>query len=920
MSGQDLSKIEEIFHAALELSAESRAEFLDDKCGVGTQLRREVESLIEFDAHSTEFIDESPAALAAEMFSGRKENGSPVGKMIGHYRVVKLLGFGGMGEVYLAEDTRLGRKVALKILPEVFVRNKDRMERFSLEARSASALNHPNILTIHEIGKVDGTRFIATEFVDGKTLKELLASGKLALATSVDIAMQMASALEDAHAAGIVHRDIKPDNVMVRANGLVKILDFGVAKFLGAGIGDIGASPSEVNGSGKTLPGMIIGTADYMSPEQARGGAIDRRSDIFSFGAVFYEMLSGRKAFSGESALDTIGAILHKEPSRLSDIVPDVPHAIEAVVLKCLNKSANERYQNVGEILSDLRLEKRRLDIHEIANSLSPEYGKDQVLSATAAKANEHSTNALAPSESVSDLPAAATSRSMSEPVGRSSKRNLRFAVAGMLLTLILASSGVVGYRYLTAKKQIGSIAVMPFVNASGDSSVEYLSDGMTENLIRSLSSISGLSIKARSTVFTYKGKEASPKTIGRELNVETVLLGRVEQSETDLKLSLELVEASTQDVLWSANYSRKMSELVVLQREIARDVSDRLRPELSLLEQKRVAKNYYTSPEAQQLYLKGRFHWNKRNVRDFEKAVQYFDQASQKDPNYALAYTGAADTYALMPLYGSYKPTEYFPKAKQAAMRALELDPNLAEAHASLGYIANTYDYDWDGAEEHFKTALRLNPNYATAHQWYAEHLAFRGRLDEALTEISIALELDPFSLVINRMMGNILVFWKRHDEAISQLNRTVELYPESPIVRFNLGEALASKGMYQEAVEQYLIGFKLDGRKNYEIRRYENAFKLKGWQGFWMEYLATLITLEKAIAGTSDEMYFDNESLAYAYAAVGNNEKAIEYLRKAYETREPSLITIRMSEVYDGLRYDPRYQELVTKIGLAP
>lgn len=917
MNPETLEKIEEIFHATLDVSPEDRKAFLDEKCGSDAHLRKEVETLLEFDDASQQFLDDPPAALAAELFAGPSEPAEHIGKLIGHYKIVRLIGIGGMGEVYLAEDTRLGRKVALKILPEAFARDRDRMERFVLEARSASALNHPNIITIHEIGEADGVHFITAEFIDGKTLKELLSSGKLDIARAIDIAIQMASALDDAHSAGIVHRDVKPDNVMVRRNGLVKVLDFGVAKLMESQVAMEPEAATAVR-SGRTLPGMIIGTADYMSPEQARGGAVDSRSDIFSFGAVLYEMLSGSKAFPGENALDTIGAILHKEPAPLSELGADVPSAVAAIVHKCLTKSVDERYQSVSQILSDLQIEKRRLDLYDIANSLSPDHAIDNSRPNAAANGNGHSTSAFLPSGSVADLPAAATSKGLSELSTDRRKRKQKIAAAGLFLTLLVAVSGVVGYRYVTANKQIEAIAVMPFDNASGDPEVEYLSDGMTENLIRSLSSISGLSIKARSTVFTYKGKETSPEKIGRELNVDAVVLGRVEQRDDDLRLSLELVDTQTQNVLWSANYARKMSDLVTLQRDIARDVSDRLRPELTAAEQKRVAKNYSTNSEAQQLYLKGRFHWNKRNIRDFEKAVQYFEQASQKDPNYALAYTGAADTFALMPLYGSFKPTEYIPKAKQSALKALELDPNLAEAYASLGYIANTYDYDWDSAEQHYKTALRLNPNYATARQWYAEHLAFRGRLDEALSEISVALELDPFSLVINRMKGNILSFAKRHDEAIAQLNKTIELYPESPVVRFNLAEALAAKGMYPESIEQYLIGFKLDGRKNYEIRRYENAFKLKGWKGFWMEYLASLLTLQKAVLEEDREAYFDNEGLAYTFAATQNKEKAIEYLNKAFETREPKLITIKTSEVYDVLKYDPRYKELIHKIGL--
>jgi eukaryotic-like serine/threonine-protein kinase len=918
MNPERLNRIEEIFHAALEVQPDDRRSFLDDKCGSDERLRKEVESLLEFDEASGQLLDQTPGAIAAEMFANEEEPKDRIGSTIGRYRIASLLGTGGMGEVYLAEDTQLGRRVALKILPEVYARDKDRMARFGLEARTASALNHPNIITIHEIGEADGVRFITAEYIDGPTLKKLISSGRLPIYSAIEIAIQIASALEEAHSAGIVHRDIKPDNIMVRPSGLVKVLDFGVAKLLEPVPGH-GKPIADRLESGASIPGMIVGTADYMSPEQARGGFVDQRSDIFSFGVVLYEMLAGSKAFTGENAADTIGAILHKEPPRMTESGVDVPPSIDVIVRKCLAKPVGERYANVGELLSDLRQEKRRIEL--IDNGIETariEPNESGQPIAAAADPIEHSTQRGRPLHSDASIPAARTAREFSINGRTGGRKARKFAAAGLVLTVMAALSGLVGYPYLVVPKKIESIAVMPFVNASRDTGVEYLSDGMTENLIRSLSIISGLSIKARSTVFTYKGKETTPNAIGEELGVDAVLLGRLEQRGDDLNLSLELVDTATQDVLWTSNYSRKLSDLSALQREIARDVSRRLRPELTASEQKRISKNYSSNSEAQQLYLKGRFHWNKRSSRDFEKAVQYFDQAVQKDPNYALAYTGAADTYALMPLYGTLRPTEYIPKAKQAAQKALELDENLAEAHASLGYITTTYDFDWETAEEHYKRAILLNPNYATAHQWYAEHLAFKGRTEEALSEISIALELDPFSLVINRMKGNILGFAKRQDEAIAQFNKTIELYQESPIVRFNLGEALAAKGMYAEAVEQYIVGFKLEGRKNHEIRRYQNAFKLKGWQGFWMEYLATLITLREAVIEADELAYYDYERLAYAFAATGNNEKAMEYLNKAYDVREPSLITIKTSEVYDFLKYDPAFKELIQKIGL--
>lgn len=897
MSRIDLSRIEEIFHAALEIPAAEREGYLEHACGGDAALRTEVESLLELDGRQNELLDGSPAALAAELIGARTEGESKIGSLIGRYSIVRLLGVGGMGEVYLAEDTRLGRKVAIKILPAEFALDDGRLKRFELEARSASALNHPNILTIHEIGEAGGVRFIATEYVDGRTLKDMLRDGRLAVDTALDIATQIASALDEAHTAGIVHRDIKPDNVMVRPNGLVKILDFGVAKFLETVSGEPTGTAEGPTGRGKTQAGAIIGTADYMSPEQANGGEVDRRSDIFSFGAVLYEMISGQRAFKGTDAQETMSAIIQKDPEPIRMSVADVSDRVEAIITRALAKDPNERYQTVGDLLADLRTERRRIERADAAvatdefRHLQPE--PNGLADHTAERPTARLTNGRRPV--------------------------VRMALAGSLVAFLAVVGGIFGYRYQAANKEISAIAVMPIANASGNSSIEYLADGMTDNLIRSLSSVPGLSVKARSTVFSYKGKELSPSAIGSDLNVDAVLLGRLEQGDEEIRLSLELVDTSTQDVLWSANYSRVMAELTTMQREIARDVSGHLRPGLTPAEQRRISKNYSTSAEAQLLYLRGRFQWVRRTARDLEKAARFFEQAIEKDPDYALAYTGLADAYALKPLYGNFSPHEHLPKAKQAALKALEIDPNLAEAHASLGYIAQTFEHDWEAAGNEYRTAIRLNPNYATARQWYAEHLAFRGNLEEALVEIDVALELDPFSMVINRMKGNLLTFSKRYDEAIAQLERTIELYPESPIVRFNLAEAHAAKGKRAEAIEHFVAGLQLDGASNYELRRYKSAFKLKGWNGFWMEHLATMINLERAVKGNKDRSFYDNEGLAYAYAAVNYNEKAIEYLYKAYEAREPSIVTISNSDVYDGLRSDVRFQELISKIGLS-
>ncbi len=474
--------------------------------------------------------------------------------------------------------------------------------------------------------------------------------------------------------------------------------------------------------------------------------------------------------------------------------------------------------------------------------------------------------------------------------VGRKSKVNRLSAIVFGLI--IFSAAGFFGYRYFTNKKQIKSIAVMPVVNESGNADVEYLSEGITETLIKRLSNIPGLSVKARSTVFYYKGKKPSPKQIGQELNVDAVLFGHLIQRGDDLKLNLELVDTATQNILWSENYDRKLNDLVSLQSEIALDVSEKLSLQLTMAEQKQVAKIYTTNSEAHQLYLRGRFHWNRRNIKDFEKAVEYFKQAIEKDSSYALAYAGLADTYALLPLYGNFRPNEYKPLAKQSALKSLELDANLAEAHTSLGYIINTYDFDWDGAEREYKKAIELNPNYATAHQWYAEHLAFKGKTEEALEEISKALNLDPFSVVINRMKGNILGFAKRYDEATIQLRKTEELYPENALVKFNLGDAYASQKMYSEAVEQYLIALKLDGQKTEEIQKFETAFKNYGWQGFWNEYLKNLITTRANRFGNGQNRIYQQRRHCLCVCRNREQGKNSRISRKGISRTRPGFI----------------------------
>jgi len=490
--------------------------------------------------------------------------------------------------------------------------------------------------------------------------------------------------------------------------------------------------------------------------------------------------------------------------------------------------------------------------------------------------------------------------------------------LAALVVAVLVLIGGFFGYRYFASAKQIESIAVMPFVNESENADVEYLSDGMTETLISSLSNIPNLSVKARSTVFYYKGKEASPKMIGDELKVQAVLLGRVSQRGDDLKLSLELVNTETQDVIWSEQYNRKQSDLVSLQSEIAKTVSDKLRSKLSATDQERVSKTNTTSSEAQQLYLKGRFHWNKRTTEDFQKAREYFQQAIAADPNFALAYAGIADTLALMPYYGAFRPSEYMPLAKQAAQKALEIDPNLAEAHASLGQILTNVEYDLTGAEKELNRAIELDPKYSWAYLWLSEVYYYQGKGDQALAEINKAIELDPLSLIINNNKGRILEFRGKSDEAIAQFKKTIELFPDAQGPRNNLADIYEAKGMYSEAVEQRLIQLKLQfGVTPENIKDLQLAFENNGYKGFVQKQIDIQLDSQRTNFEKDKSAYLPAFRIAVDYARLGDKDKAFEYLNKAYDQREPQIAELKIRLPLSSLRDDPRFKELVRKIG---
>jgi len=807
------------------------------------------------------------------------------GTNINQYKILSKIGKGGMGEVYLAEDTKLDRQVALKILPAEFAEDKDRMSRFVREAKSASALNHPNIITIYEIGESENINYIATEFIDGKTLDTYLKDNPLSFNEVLDIAIQVTSALDESHEAGIVHRDIKPDNIMIRENGLVKILDFGIAKLTEKETPEIESEDATAVQQPSTTPGMIIGTANYMSPEQAKGEIVDARTDIFSFGVVLYEIIAGYLPFEGKTPMEIIGAIIHKEPKLFDS--EHVPSEIERIVSKALRKDRDERYQTIKDLLIDLKDVKQELEFQDkLEKTVSPdkEEPKTKMFKATTIDDGQQTTTA---NDSI------AIKKSSFNKIG-----------VGVLAMLLISAIGF-GYWYFTNEsKQIDSIAVMPFVNETGNEDVEYLSDGMTETLISSLSNIPNLSVKARTTVFYYKGKEISPKKIGEELGVQAILLGRLVQRGDDLKLNLELVDTKTQDVIWSENYDRKMNNLVDLQSEIAKEVSEKMRITLSGTESDKILKANTANPEAYQAYLKGRFHWNKLNEEGIEKGIKYFKEAIELDPNYALAWSGLADSYTSLPQNTNTPTMEAIPKAKAAAQKAVALDPESAEARTSLAW-AKHYDWDFAGAEREYKAAIKLNPKYSFARLRYGTLLNETGRFDESIKEIKIALELDPLARANSLNLAHF--YWINHrlEEANEQFKKNIETFPDYIWNYYYLALSLAQQGKYNEAFSACTKVYELS---NGELKLCSaSVFAFEGKD----EEAEKIISEQKKIE------YEDGDfTIAETYAIMNKKDEAFRLIDKLIEKRSYVVKDLATDPTFENLRDDPRYKEVLKKM----
>ena len=772
-----------------------------------------------------------------------------------------------MGEIYHALDTRLKRDVAIKILPKQWMKNASAVERFTREAQAASALNHPNILTIYDIGEYNDIQFISTEFVEGQTLRQHLKTSPLNLSQTLEIAIQISNALAAAHDVGIVHRDIKPENIMLRTDGYVKILDFGIAKL-------IERSPQKTETDAATLiqnstmPGMILGTAVYMSPEQARGLKVDTRSDIFSVGVVIFEMITGRLPFGGETVSDIIASILVTEPKPLSDFVKNIPSELEWSVAKALSKDREKRYQAIKGLASDLRRLRQRLEFESELKRFK-----------------NSSITFISRNFSADDQP-----------------------------TIVLSEESLTRSPVRKTRRAIDSLAVLPLVNDGGDQNTEYLSDGITEFIINSLSKVPKLRVVPRSTVFRYKGNETDAQKIGRELGVRAVLAGRVMQIADSLVVKTELVDIANESQIWGEQYRRQMTNIFKLQGEIAEDISEKLKLKLSGKEKKQLKKSYTDNTEAYQFYLKGRyFVTTKRTEEWIKKGIEYFQKAIDLDPNYALAHSGIAEAYGfLASSTGGWQPLKAYPKAKAAALKALELDDALGEAHCSLGFFRLLYDWNFTEAEREFRRAIELSPNYANAHDGYGFYLKAVGRHKEAIEKCKQVQQLDPLSPFAHVSLGYAYYFARDYKKAIDECNKALEMDKYSTFAYRNLGLAYLQQGNLETAINALNKAVTFSNCSSAFEAYLGFAYALAGKQAEALEVLANFKEAGK-------ERYVSAHNFAIIYAGLDDFDKTFEWLEKACKERSGFLPFINVEPLFDKLRGDSRFQDLLQRIGLS-
>jgi TolB-like protein/Flp pilus assembly protein TadD/predicted Ser/Thr protein kinase len=780
-----------------------------------------------------------------------------LGTTLGHYRILRELGRGGMGIVYLAADARLEREVALKVLPASADPDPEASLRFQREAKLASAVTHPNIVSVYEVGEAPEGRYIAMEYIEGETLAEKLKGKRLSVEQSIRIGRQIAEALDAAQARGIVHRDLKPGNVMLTPTEHVKVVDFGLARR-----GPLPSSGQKTLATQTliTQEHRVLGTLSYMSPEQLAGRPLDGRSDIFSLGSVLYEMLAGRRPFDGGSPPELIGRILHVEPAPIARPEGEVPAELDLIVRKCLEKDPAKRYQTAREL---------RIDLSNLERAVA---GRNFV-----------------------------SQQTTRQPL--QARRTLLWAAVGLLL--LVAAAGAL--LWLRTPRSIDSVAVLPFLNATGDRNLDYVSEGLGEAISDDLSRIPRLRVTAHSVVERYRTNRPDPQALGRELRVRTLLSGRVEQRGDTLNVRVELLNVADGAQLWARDYQRPTKDLAELQETLSLDVAYGLRQAIGASMKQNLARRYATSSEAYQLYLKGRFSFNRRTLQDNQEAVRLFQQATAKDPSFALAYAGLADAYIEIAERGDQPPVTVLELAKAAAGRALELDSGLSESWLSLAAAHTLTGFDWESAEREYRRAIELNPENAQAHIWYALWLLCpRQRPEEALLEIERALDLEPANAVTDMTRGMILYFARRYDQAAAEFQSVEKLAPAMPFAPLQMAMVDVETGRKQEAVaiaEQPSLRASLPSESRFILAVvYAAAGRRNDAQRIASE-------LEEQ----SRNSYVSAYGRALIQAALGNSADALKLLEEAYAVREPDFVFLKVDPQLDSLRQLSGFQKLL-------
>jgi len=886
-----------LFEQALQQPVEKRADFLQSACAGNADLLREVQSLLAEHEAEEGFL-ESPAIAAVADQIVHHNGELRVGQQLGQYRIEALLGVGGMGRVYVARD-RLGRRLALKLLTQRFPGDKSGIARFQQEARTLLALNHPQIVTIHDIDESDGVYYIASELVEGTTLRRRFDKGDLTLDTVLDVAIQVTTALAAAHEKGIVHRDIKPENIMIRRDGFVKVLDFGVAKLTDKYT--TGESEAPTLKHMHTAEGTVVGTAPYMSPEQARGFVVDARTDIWSLGVVLYEAVAGRKPFQGETTADIINSVIEKTPAPVSRYTSNLPEALEWIVSRALRKAQSDRYQTANELLTDLKELRTRMEIAKVSGEAA---GSAAVSPPSPVRATKENEGAVAP-----------TYVSTIEYITTGIKRHK----AGFALGVLILAAALVGLGFYIKKSRtdvaspatIQSLAVLPFKNESGNPDVDYLTDGMTDTLIISLSRLPNMVVKSKFLVARYKENEIDLPQVASQLSVQAVLSGRLKQHGDQVTLYLSLVDARTGNQIWGQQYDRSMKEVAGLQRDIARDVSQRLRP-LTAAERQTLTKGGTGNSDAYNAYLKALYYWQKPPP-GYYKSREYFQQAIELDPTYALGYAGMAHYYGFAAARGMLPPDENWAKAEAAANKALELDDTLAETYNARVGVELYFHRDWVAAERSFRRGEELNPNSVEVHNHYALCLPLFGRNEEAVAEMKRTLDLEPLSLRYNVNYATLLFWLHQYDGAIDQLHKTLDLDPNFGPAYEWLGNVYEQKGMQKEAMQAWVTALGL--RRQSELAaNVEQTHTASGFD-------AAIRVLEQAALKDAEERskrgeYITPTEYALAYLRLRDKDKALAWVEKAVDVRDRFSLQLLIDPLYDKLRSEPRFQAALRRI----